>query len=341
MNKNTKTIIQVVVGIIISVICLYFAFRGIDIKESIEIVKNINIPYFIISLVLSVVIIVLRGLRWECFIPLKKPIKKRTVVMAIYIGYMGNNILPAKLGEVARAYILGMKENVSKSALIASVVTERLFDVITGGIILTISVVFIPNLPQTVTYAAIALFVLSIVGFLVLIFLVWQKEFAHKVFHKIFGILPKNIGDKLIEFSCNFIDGIGFKNDPKHIFLIFFYTALYLIGQILTIGFLMASFNIKTGPIIALFVFAIGGFGFAVPSAPSGIGPFEWAIVFGLSLIGVEKTVAFPYALVYHMMGIVPIVIIGFIFLFMLGIDLKTATKGDNNQTESKEQNNA
>ena len=252
--------------------------------------------------------------------------------MATYIGYMGNNILPAKLGEVARAYILGVKEDVSKSALIASVVTERLFDVITGGVILCLSVIFIPNLPQTVTYAAIALFVLSIVGFLVLIFLVWKRDFAHKVFHKVFGILPKNIGDKLILFSCNFIDGIGFKNDAKHIFLIFFYTILYLIGQILTISFLLMAFDIKASPIIALFMFAVGGFGFAVPSAPSGIGPFEWAIIFGLSLIGVDRTVAAPYALVYHMMGILPIVVIGFIFLFMLGVDLKTATKSDNNE---------
>ncbi|WP_304332415.1 lysylphosphatidylglycerol synthase transmembrane domain-containing protein [Brachyspira innocens] len=332
MNKTHKTIIQVIVGIVISIICLYFAFRGINIKESLEVVKNINVLYFVISLILSVVIISLRGLRWECFIPLKKHIKKRTVVMATYIGYMGNNILPAKLGEVARAYILGVKEDVSKSALIASVVTERLFDVITGGVILCLSVIFIPNLPQTVTYAAIALFVLSIVGFLVLIFLVWKRDFAHKVFHKVFGILPKNIGDKLILFSCNFIDGIGFKNDAKHIFLIFFYTILYLIGQILTISFLLMAFDIKASPIIALFMFAVGGFGFAVPSAPSGIGPFEWAIIFGLSLIGVDRTVAAPYALVYHMMGILPIVVIGFIFLFMLGVDLKTATKSDNNE---------
>lgn len=326
MYKKYKTAINITIGIIISIACLYFAFRGIDIKGSIEVVKNINVTYFIISLILSVVIIALRGLRWECFIPLKKPIKKRTVVMATYIGFMANNILPAKLGEVARAYILGIKEDVSKSALIASVVTERLFDVITGGVILTISVAFIPNLPKTVTYAAIALFVVSIVGFLVLIFLVWQKEFAHKVFHKFFGILPQKIGSKLIEFSCNFIDGIGFKNDPKHIFLIFFYTILYLIGQIFTIGFLLSAFNIKASPIIALFVFAIGGFGFAVPSAPSGIGPFEWAIIFGLSLIGVEKTIAAPYALVYHMMGIVPITIVGFIFLFIMGVNLKEAT---------------
>ena len=326
MYKKYKTAINIVIGIVISIVCLYFAFRGIDIKGSIEVVKNINITYFIISLILSVVIIALRALRWECFIPLKKPIKKRTVVMAAYIGYMANNILPAKLGEVARAYILGIKENVSKSALIASVVTERLFDVITGGVILTISVAFIPNLPKTVTYAAVALFIVSIVGFLVLMFLVWQKEFAHKVFHKVFGIKKKKIGSKLIEFSCNFIDGIGFKNDAKHIFLIFFYTILYLIGQILTISFLLEAFNIKASPIIALFMFAIGGFGFAVPSAPSGIGPFEWAIIFGFSLIGVERTIAAPYALVYHIMGIVPITIVGFIFLFIMGVNLKEAT---------------
>ncbi|WP_295161361.1 lysylphosphatidylglycerol synthase transmembrane domain-containing protein [uncultured Brachyspira sp.] len=329
MKKNHKIIIQIAVGIIISIVSLYFAFSGINIKESAEIVKNINLLYFSISLILSVLIIALRGLRWECFIPLKKPIRKRTVVMAAYIGYMANNILPAKLGEVARAYILGVKENVSKSALIASVVTERLFDVIIGGVILCLSVIFIPNLPDTVTYAASALFVLSACGFLVLMFLVWQKDFAHKIFYKVFGILHKNIGDKLIEFSCNFIDGIGFKNDPKHIFLIFLYTILYIIGQILTISLLLAAFDVKASPIKALFIFAVGGFGFAVPSAPSGIGPFEWAIIFGLSLIGVERNVAAPYALVYHIMGIAPVVIIGFIFLFMLRIDLKTATKTD------------
>ena len=130
MKKNHKTIIQIIIGIAVSVLCLYFAFRGIDIKESIEIVKNVKVPYVIISLILSIVIIVFRALRWECFIPLKEPIKKRTIIASVYIGYMASNVLPAKLGEVVRAYILGAKEGVSKSAVFASVVTERLFDVI-------------------------------------------------------------------------------------------------------------------------------------------------------------------------------------------------------------------
>lgn len=322
-----KKAIQITIGIIISLACLYFAFREIDIKKSIEIIKNIKISYAIISLILGVIIIVFRALRWECFIPLKEPIKKRTIVASVYIGYMASNVLPAKLGEVVRAYVLGAKEGVSKSAVFASVVTERLFDVIIGVVILSVSLIFIPNLPDKVLYAAISLFIISIVGIIILVFLSFNKDFAHKVFNKVFGILPQKISVKLIEFSCNFIDGIGIKNDIKHIFLIFLYTALYLIGQIFTIGFLLAAFDIEASPIIALFIFAVGGFGFAIPSAPSGIGPFEWVIIFGLSLIGIDKSTAAPYALLYHIMGIVPITLIGFIFLFILGIDLKSATK--------------
>lgn len=322
-----KKAIQITIGIIISLVCLYFALREIEIKKSIEIIKNIKISYAIISLILGVIIIVFRALRWECFIPLKEPIKKRTIVASVYIGYMASNVLPAKLGEVVRAYVLGAKEGVSKSAVFASVVTERLFDVIIGVIILSVSLIFIPNLPDEVLYAAISLFIISIVGIIILVFLSFNKDFAHKVFNKVFGILPQKISVKLIEFSCNFIDGIGIKNDIKHIFLIFLYTALYLIGQIFTIGFLLAAFDIEASPIIALFIFAVGGFGFAIPSAPSGIGAFELVIVFGLSLIGVDKSTAAPYALLYHIMGIVPITLIGFIFLFILGIDLKSATK--------------
>jgi len=162
MKKNHKTAIQIALGIIISAVSLYFAFRGINIKESIDTVKNVKVPYVLTSLVLGLFIIAFRALRWECFIPLKKPIRKRTIIASVYIGYMASNVLPAKLGEVVRAYILGAKEGVSKSAVFASVVTERLFDVITGVVILSVSLIFIPNLPSTVLYAAVSLFVVCL-----------------------------------------------------------------------------------------------------------------------------------------------------------------------------------
>ena len=323
MKKN----IQIILGIIITIVSLYFAFKGIDFKETIEIVKNVDVVKVILSFVVGTIIIAIRALRWECFIPTDKPIRKWVIISAAYIGYMASNVLPAKLGEVVRAYVLGEKEGLKKSAIFASVVSERLFDCLIGVVILSVSLIFIDNLPDTVSKAALILLAFTVVGIIVLVLLARNKELAHKIFHKVFSILPKNVSDKLIDFSCNFIDGIGMKTSPLYIFLLFFYTTLYLVGQVITINLLLSAFSIKSSIMIGLFMFAVGGFGFAVPSAPSGIGPFEWAIIFGLSLVGVDKVVAAPYALVYHLLGIIPVSLVGVICLFSLGINLNTATK--------------
>lgn len=325
--KKYKTPIQIIAGILISVLSLYFAFRGIDFRESIEIIKNVKVKYVIISLVSGVLIISIRALRWECFIPLKQKIRKSTLIASVYVGYMANNILPAKLGEVVRAYILGAKENVSKTAIFASVVTERLFDVITGVVMLSIALIFIPNLPKTILYGAVFLFAISLVGICILVFMSVKRDISFSILNKILSIFPKKFSSKVNELAHNFIDGIGFKRDPWHIFLIFFYTVTYWSGQVFTVSVLLKAFNIEANAAVALFVIAASGFGFAVPSAPSGIGPIEWTIIFALTLVGVSRSVAAPYALVYHMLGIFPIIIIGFISLLYLGVDLKVAAK--------------
>ncbi len=325
MKKN----IQIILGIVITIISLYFAFKGIDYKETIEIIKNVDVLKVAFAFIIGTAFIVVRALRWECFIPTDRPIRKWVIISAAYIGYMASNVLPAKLGEVVRAYVLGEKEDLKKSAIFASVVSERLFDCLTGVVILSISLIFIENLPSTVSKAALILLAFTVVGIIILVVLSKNKIMAHKIFHKVFSILPQNIANKLIDFSCNFIDGIGMKTSPLYIFLLFFYTILYLAGQVFAINLLLSAFSIKSSLIIGLFMFAVSGFGFAVPSAPSGIGPFEWAIIFGLSLVGVDKALAAPYALVYHLLGIVPVSIVGAICLFSLGINLKAATKSD------------
>lgn len=334
--KKYKTLIQVVLGILISVVSLYFAFRGINLSESIEIIKNVNLKYVIISMISGVLIISIRALRWECFIPMKEKIRKSTLIASVYIGYMASNILPAKLGEVVRAYVLGAKENVSKMAIFASVVTERLFDVITGVVMLSIALIFIPSLPKTVLYGAIFLFIVSIFGICVLMFISLKKELAFLLIEKILSIFPEKFSSKVNDIAHKFISGIGFKKDPLHIFLIFFYTIAYWAGQVFTVSVLLKAFNIEANVAIALFVIAASGFGFAVPSAPSGIGPIEWTIIFALTLVGVSKSVAAPYALVYHMLGIFPIIIVGFIALFYLGVDLKTAAKSKNTEVSEE-----
>jgi hypothetical protein len=74
MKKQYKKIISIIIGIIISIVSLYFAFRGIDLKESLKIIKEVNIKYVTIAVIISNVVIALRALRWGCFIPIEKKI---------------------------------------------------------------------------------------------------------------------------------------------------------------------------------------------------------------------------------------------------------------------------
>ena len=327
MKKQYKKIISIIIGIIISIVSLYFAFRGIDLKESLKIIKEVNIKYVTIAVIISNVVIALRALRWGCFIPIEKKIKKSNLIASVYIGYMANNIFPAKLGEVIRAYVLGAKENISKTTVIASVVTERLFDLITGVIMLALSIIFIPSLPISVIYGALALFAISIIAVLGLMFITMKRELAFAILNKILSILPEKIKIKINEIAHKFIDGIGFKKDKKSIFLIFFYTITYWSGQSLACFIMLKAFNIEATMGLSLFVIAASGFGFAIPSAPAGVGPFEWVIIFALTLVGINKTLAASFAIVYHMMGVFPIIIIGIIATLFLGVNLKSAAQ--------------
>lgn len=326
---NKKRVLQITVGVVITVVSLYFAFRGIDFKESLEIIKNIKVIYLIFSVIVGTSIVVLRALRWQCFIPLKNKIRKSTIVASVYIGYMANNILPAKLGEVVRAYVLGNKENISKTAIFASVISERLFDVFTGVLMLAVAIIFIPSLPKTIFYGAVLLFVICIIGGCLLVFISKKKDFAFSVFSKVISFLPKKIKEKTKTMFHKFIEGIGFRADKKHIFFLIFYTITYWGGQVISVLLLFKAFSIDGSPALALFTIAAMGFGFAVPAAPSGIGPIEWIVIFALTLVGVDKTLAASFAFVYHLIGIIPVTAVGFFSLLYLGIDLKTATRSD------------
>lgn len=330
MKKNRK-LIYIIAGIFISIVSLYYAFKGIDLEKSIEIMKNVDIKYVILSGIISNAIIPIRAIRWDCFIPIRKKIKKSSLIASVYIGYMCNNIFPAKLGEVIRAYTLGQKENINKASILASVVTERLFDVITGVIMLSLSVIFIPALPKTVLYGAVILFGISMIGVIVLIFLVSKQVFAFSILEKILRVTPENIAKKILEISKNFVKGIGFKNDKLHISLSIIYTVLYWFGQSVACILMLKAFNIESSFPLAIFVIASTGFGFAIPSAPSGVGPFEWVIIFALTLVGVDKTLAASFAIMYHMMGILPIIVLGLISALFLGVNLKSATKNKAN----------
>lgn len=327
MILKYKKQIQIAVGILISALSLYFVFKFIDLDIAVNTVKNIKIKYVVISALISSSILCIRAIRWKIFIPIKKRVRKSSIIAATYIGYMSNNVLPAKLGEVVRVYVLGEKEGIKKTVLFASIVTERLFDLITSVIMLSIALALIPNMPKSLNYAFIVVFVLCLLGVCFLIFLSFKKDFAINLAKFFLKIFPKFLSEKIENLMNIFISGIGIKKDFKSILFGISATVIYWFLQILSTWFLLKAFSLTLPLSASLLIIVLVGYGFAIPSAPTGVGPIEAATIFALSVFSVEYSVAASFALFSHLISIVTITLLGIIAVFLTGIDIRKASK--------------
>lgn len=340
--KKYKSYIQIAVGVLVSVLSVYFIFRSVDFEAVLESIKSLNIALVIIHTIISGSILSLRAIRWSYFIPIDKEIRKPSIIAATYIGYMSNNVLPAKLGEVVRTYVLAEKEDIKKSTIFASVVSERLIDLITSVVMLSLVVLFIRNIASQVYYAIIIVSTIAIVGVSFLVFLSVKQELAMKFVGFFLKFLPQVVAQKIEAFLNSFVHGIGIKRGKYSILMIIFYTVAYWTLQIFASWILLRAYGLFGLSFVdTMFVVVITGFGFAIPSAPTGIGPIEAATIFALTTLAVNYDIAVSYAIVSHVISIIIITILGFVAMLTTGSSLRKAiassSKSDdtiNNLTE-------
>jgi uncharacterized protein (TIRG00374 family) len=115
-------------GILSSGLFLYLAFRNVDLILVFKVFKKVKYLNIILVVFLTILGFYLRAIRWYYLMKPLKSIKISSLFSATMIGFMTNNILPARLGEVFRAYIIGRKENIKKTASFATIIVERVFD---------------------------------------------------------------------------------------------------------------------------------------------------------------------------------------------------------------------
>ena len=115
-------------GLLISLFFLYLSLRGVKVREAIDALRSANYLYLIPGFVLYFIGVWMRSMRWGVLLRPIKSLTARQLFPTVVIGYMANNILPARLGELVRAYILGEQEHISKSSTFATIIVERMFD---------------------------------------------------------------------------------------------------------------------------------------------------------------------------------------------------------------------
>ncbi len=140
-----KRHIQLLVGIILSVIFLYLAFRRVDFARLWETLRSINFWWFIPFVIVTLISMYFRAIRWHFLFLPRYRIKTTRLFPPLMVGFAFNGILPARAGEFARAYLGARREKLDFSTMFATVVVERIFDGLTIIILFTLGLLFLPS----------------------------------------------------------------------------------------------------------------------------------------------------------------------------------------------------
>jgi uncharacterized protein (TIRG00374 family) len=320
---------KTLIGLLITVGLLWWAFHDVSAREVLAQVRQANIWWVLAAVVLATTSFLLRAVRWRILLlPAYPDIGFNSRFGAVAIGFMVNNLLPARLGEFARAFSLSRVEPIGVSAGFASVVVERVFD----GIILALCVFVAlasPGFPvgggaegglvRGTATAGGAVFGL---GLVVLWLLARFPKTALSLFEKTIGrVLPPHLTRRGTEILASFIGGLGALHDVRLFARAMLWSLAIWIWLAASMWCGMLAFGVTgPGPMGALFLQGLIGFMVAIPSSPGFFGPFEAAARLGLLPYGVDANTIISFATTYHITTFVPITLIGLWYLRRLGL---------------------
>jgi uncharacterized protein (TIRG00374 family) len=314
------------IGLAISVACLYLAFQGIQFDKLLDALKGMNYTWLIAGIALWCVSYTGRVLRWQLlFLPRKMRIAK--IFSALNIGYFLSNILPARLGDLIRAYLIGDMEGVSKAQALSTVVVERLSDGLTVVLLLAVTAVYVPNIPSQAREGAIGVAATGVAGILVLLLLTLQKERGLALLHKLaapFGFLQR---PGLWSSLESLIDGFAVLRSPRTMLGVAV-AALYawvLGGVVFWMAMNAVGLRDPSGAVMplaaAFLVMTVTSLVVIIPSSPGYVGVFHYVAVLTLtSVYNVDKSNALSYAVVIHALSYLMLTALGLFSIWKEGL---------------------
>ncbi|KUG23854.1 hypothetical protein ASZ90_006339 [hydrocarbon metagenome] len=328
MNK------KVILGILISIVLVYLSVRGINFQDVFRDLKKIQFTYVISFIVLVMIMQWLRSYRWGVMLQPMEKIDQLSLFSVTSVGFLAIASIPARIGELARPYLISRRSSIKMSSALGTILVERVLDSFTV-LAMAVIVLFYTDLPQWMIKSSIIFFLLAVVMFCFIIFLILRRDTALKLINTILGKLPGRFAHKIDELIHHFIDGFQIITNVKLLLYLFFLSALIWLVDVAAIYMLLESFGFGLPVTTAFVLMIILIVGIALPAGPGYIGNWHFACVLALSLFGLAKSEALSFALVYHFLSMVIVVVLGVAFLPFNKFSIPDMKKQASNITES------
>lgn len=312
-----KRWIGAAIGLAVSATLLVFALRGVDFSLAWDSATRARPLPLLVAVVVATSAFVIRTLRWRLLLrdAADQPLPLAPLWHATAAGFMANNILPFRAGEVLRAYVADRLTRCSMATAISSIAVERVFDGLTVVFLLVVGLVTADlgtdlqiggfSVARGATTMAALAGVALLGAVLLVIFPRWFEGMIR-------WLVPwPGPAEALVRFVAGIARGISALRSPARLVGVVLWSLVHWLVNAFGFWVAFTAFGIDVSFAGALVMQGILLIGIAAPSTPGYVGVFEFSIIAVLAVFGVPQHVAASYALTYHVLTFVPITLLG------------------------------
>jgi uncharacterized protein (TIRG00374 family) len=310
---------------------LWWALHDVHLTDVLADLRGVRLVPFLLTLIIATAMFPLRTIRWRVLLRAEgTDLPFLPLWHATAIGFMANNVLPARAGEVARAYAARQLTGVRFSTAVASIAVERVLDGLTLVLVLVVAIWAGGFGTETtvggVTLGSLAqgagiLFSIALAGAFAMVH--WPEVTLRLVERTVGRVLPAGVAGKLVTVLEGLIQGLDALRSPRRFLQVGLWSLAVWGANGLSFAVCFVAFGFELPWAAAPMLMALIAFGVAVPSAPGFFGPFEIATRVALALYGIGASEAVSYAVGYHLGTFLPITVLGIWSLATTGIGFR------------------
>jgi uncharacterized protein (TIRG00374 family) len=302
---------KVLVGILLSLVFGYFAVRGVEWAAVLIALERTSVLALIVPTAWLSLFFILRAYRWQRLVQPLEALPVRPFFYATLIGFMANDILPLRAGELVRAYALSHLTSVRLTTALATTVLERLWDAIIIGLLF---VWVLPRFPLPDWLAQTNMIILTIC----LVCLVGGWWLARREEGVQLAWLP----ERLAALAQHFVEGLRALQNVSLVVQIALMSLIMWLSVAVYYWLLLWACGIVLPLEAGLVLMLVTAFGVALPAAPGFVGTFQYATILGLSLFSIPKEEALGFSIIAHLAQLIPVIVAGLITLARSGLPL-------------------
>lgn len=311
ISNRTARPLLLAAGAVVTIAGIVLAVRGVALDDTADALAGSDLRWLVPSTVVFVAGVALRAVRWWSLFDAERRPPLRSVARALLIGYFFNNILPARAGEAARVISLHARARTPRAETIGTVVAERVFDLLALLLILAAAYPWLPPISWLRAAAIFGLVVVAGVAVLVFVLVRYDERAIHWLLSPLRRIRRDGFAERVETAAINAGRGLVAIRDPRVALEATLLTIASWVVLSLSYWILMAAFSLDLPFVAALLVTVTINMGLVLPSSPAAIGVFEAATVIALQVFDIPQAQALSYAIVLHLLNLVPFLVVG------------------------------